>query len=73
MLKLLLSFLRFVAREAPALAPEVAKLANQWATESGIPKEELEPALDPGVTDDKVGDADREVNQLIDELWPKKP
>ncbi len=72
-LKFLLSFFRFVAREAPTLLPEVARLVRLWSAENGVPNDELEAALDPNVTADKVADADREVNALIDDLWPKKP
>jgi hypothetical protein len=70
-LQLLLSFLRFVAKEAPELAPEVAKLVTRWASLKNIPNEELQPALDPSVTDEHVADADREADALIDQLWPK--
>jgi hypothetical protein len=71
MLKLLLSFLRFVASEAPTIAPEVARLVALWANKNGIPEQELLPALEVGETDEKVAAADREVNQLIADLWPK--
>jgi hypothetical protein len=70
-LKLLLSFLRFVLTEAPKLAPEVIALAKKWTELKNIPAAELEAALDPNVTRERVAEADRAADELIDTLWPK--
>jgi hypothetical protein len=67
-LKFLVSFLRFAARTAPDVVPQVRKLTEGWAKQKGIPIQALLPALDDSLNED-VAKIDAEVDTMIDSLW----
>ena len=69
-LSMLLSFVTFVARTAPDLAPQIRDLLKSFGDVKGIPKKELLPALEDDLPD-KVAEADKEVDDLISDLYPK--
>ena len=70
-LSMLLSFPSFAARTAPHLVKEIRALAEAFGEHKGIPRDELLPALEDELSD-KVVEADKEVDSLIGDLYPKQ-
>lgn len=68
---LLVSFLKFLAEEAPALIPAVRDLVHSWSDKNGVDKTELLPALEGSVQKDVAG-IDAEIDAEIARDFPKK-
>jgi len=66
----LLSFLRFLADEAPALIPAIRDLVHSWCDKTGVDKAELLPALEGSIRDD-VAKIDADIDAEIAREFPK--